>query len=61
LGRLILDRVAELHQAQRFVKAMASQMDAVGTIAGYMRQTEMYQMLEAWRREVRRRDWESQD
>jgi hypothetical protein len=38
---------------------LTTQRDEAGTVDGYMRFTEMDQMLEAWRRELRRRDREA--
>ena len=56
IGTLLRLRIAEIHQAERFVEAMTTSLDMPGTVAGYMRHTYMDQMLEAWRREIRRRD-----
>jgi len=56
LDTLIREEVAEDHQAGRYVDAMTSHRDVVGTVDGYMRQTNMEQMLMTWESEVRRRD-----
>jgi hypothetical protein len=60
IGWLVLDGLANRMQAERFVKAMTTQGDVRGTVEGYMRYTEMSQMLEAWKREFRARDWKAQ-
>lgn len=56
LDWLVFDRIAEDHQAGRFVEALTTQLDAAGTVSGYMRSTNMEQMVATWKAEVRRRD-----
>ena len=56
IGWLMHAGIAVNFQAGRFVAAITKNEEANGTVEGYMRRTEMYQMLEAWRREIRNRD-----
>lgn len=60
LGWLMHDGIALDHQAGRFVAGVTTQGDMVGTVPGYMRQTEMEQMLLTWEAEIRARDWRAQ-
>lgn len=62
LGWLLLDRVAEYWQASEFMRRLKSPPDpSNGPQANYCRQRDMGIYLEAWRREVRRRDGEGQN
>lgn len=56
LDVLMHDGIAEDHQAGRFLEAMTTQREAAGTVGGYMRSTNMEQMIFTWQAEVRRRD-----
>jgi len=56
IGWLMRDGLAVDFQAGRFVHAVTTHWDMAGTVDGYMRFTEMSQMLHAWRREIDRRD-----
>lgn len=56
LGTLLRLGIAELHQAERFVQGMTDERDAVGTAVGYMRRTNMMQLIYTWQAEIRRRD-----
>jgi len=59
IGWLVLDGLANRMQAERFTRALTTPPNpSHGPQAEYMRTTEMDQMLEAWRREVRKRDRE---
>ena len=58
LDWLMFDKIAEDHQAGRFVEAVTEQLDAAGTVSGYMRFTVMSQMIATWQAEVRKRDRE---
>lgn len=59
IGWLMRDGIANGMQAGRFACAVTTRDDEREPFADYMRQTEMNQMLEAWRRVVRERDREA--
>ena len=62
LGWLLFDRVAEYWQAQEFMHRLRNPPDpANGAQADYCRRRDLSIYVEAWRREVRRRDSESRN
>lgn len=60
IGWLMHDGVANGMQAGRFACAVTFLDDREPKFADYMRQTEMNQMLHAWRRVMRERDREAE-